>query len=132
MIIAFPIIILLITTSLLVAKPVLYSNPVIPSPSNCNAPPYPSDCETPDPGVIWLEDYKIWLVVTTTADGNGVFRMHTSSDLVNWESKGFIWPNISSEGRPSWGIGSWFAPEIHRVYTSSTACMCIFIPILSD
>ncbi|EDQ92714.1 uncharacterized protein MONBRDRAFT_22630 [Monosiga brevicollis MX1] len=74
-----------------------YQNPVI-------------DSNHPDPGV-YLED-GLYYAVTTSGDDDNSFPILTSSDLVNWTQRGYIFP---SGQQPSWSKLDYWAPEIHRV-----------------
>jgi beta-xylosidase len=70
----------------------LYSNPVIPG-------------DTPDPSVIRVgRDY--WATATSSEWGP-FFPIYHSTDLVNWEQVGSVFPH-----RPAWATGNFWAPEI--------------------
>ena len=90
-----------------------YSNPVLASEVPCLQSD-PAACERADPGVTWDAAGQRWLAVTTTGNRtDGTFAVHASDDLVTWHPRGFVWGGGASRGRPSWGEGNWFAPELH-------------------
>jgi arabinan endo-1,5-alpha-L-arabinosidase len=75
----------------------LYENPVIDS-----------DC--PDPGVLFEDG--LYVLTCTSGDAPAAYPIRTSSDLVTWTSHGHVFP----EGhRPTWAVGDFWAPEIHKV-----------------
>ena len=64
-----------------------------------------------DPGVI--EEGGLWYAVSTGAAADGsVFEIIRSADLVKWTHIGYV---FSAQTRPRWGVGRWWAPEIHRI-----------------
>lgn len=75
----------------------LYDNPV-----------FPQDCA--DPGVI--RDGNQYLAVCTSGGAANAFPIRASTDLVHWSAKGHVFP---SAGKPTWAVGDFWAPEIHKV-----------------
>jgi len=80
----------------LVATATEYRNPVGPG--------------CPDPGVIRVDGAN-GPTFYAACTGNG-FPMHRSTDLVHWQPAGHI---FTTETKPKWGGGNWWAPEIHHV-----------------
>lgn len=67
--------------------------------------------DTPDPGVMWVEEEQLWYAVTTGGGpSTGAFEMRTSPDLGNWTLVGHAMPTT-----PTWAVNSFWAPELHRV-----------------
>ena len=65
----------------------------------------------PDPGVLRLADGS-FVAVTTSNDASNSFPILTSPDLVNWQERGYVFP----EGKqPEWTVSDYWAPEIHEV-----------------
>jgi arabinan endo-1,5-alpha-L-arabinosidase len=86
-----------------------YKNPVIP------------DADTPDPGLAFDAATGAYYAATTTG-GAPCFSLHKSSDLVNWEAIGHMFP-----GAPAWAQASdpaCWAPELH--YVPSTRAWVAF------
>jgi GH43 family beta-xylosidase len=77
----------------------LYINPVVPV-----------DCA--DPGVI--HDGTRYVAACTSGGAANAFPIRTSTNLVDWSLAGHIFP---STGKPTWAMGDFWAPEIHRVGT---------------
>lgn len=71
----------------------LFANPVVAT-----------DC--PDPGVVF--DGTQYVMACTGGD----YALRTSPDLVHWTPAGTI---FAAGRRPSWAVGDFWAPEIHRV-----------------
>ena len=91
-----------------------YTNPVLAATCATGSPPstWPgSGCEQPDPGLARPVVGGRWVALTTTQDSNRTFARHSSDDLASWRDEGSVW---DSRTRPAWGIGSWFAPELHQ------------------
>jgi beta-xylosidase len=67
--------------------------------------------DAPDPGVLLYKG--VYYVVTTSGNAAAAFPIRTSTDLVNWTFRGFVFP----EGKlPAWASQrSFWAPEIHLV-----------------
>ena len=99
--------------------------------SPCDALPEPeppthqnplTDSPCADPGAIrWerpgvdacgppLVDY--WMACTGKGDGGGIYRLYHSTDLVDWEPAGSVFP---PGHEPAWVGAQTWAPEIHRV-----------------
>jgi len=93
---------LLLLESVLAAPALLakyYSNPVV-------------DEDCPDPGVVY---YNGTYYVATTTDYNSVpnkFPIRSSTDLVNWQLVGYIFPKGKA---PVWSVEDYWAPEIHVI-----------------
>ena len=80
--------------SLSQAADVFYANPVIPG-------------DHPDPSIIRVgKDY--WATATSSEWGPQFPLLH-STDLVNWDLTGAVFPH-----RPSWAVGNFWAPEISQ------------------
>ena len=114
-----PGLLLAIAAAVVVHHPPSYTNPVLraaqPSAHACLQGD-PSGCERPDPGVTWDPAQRAWLAVTTSINStNGTFATHASDDLVSWHARGFVWGPGAAAGRPRWGVGNWFAPELHQL-----------------
>jgi beta-xylosidase len=75
----------------------LYANSVIPE-----------GCA--DPGVLRVAD--TYYVVCTSNNAADAFPIRTSTDLVHFTRRGYIFP---SQMKPTWASGNFWAPEIHRV-----------------
>lgn len=75
----------------------LYANPVVPA-----------DC--PDPGV--ARDGDTYVMACTSGGAPDAYPIRTSTDLVHWTPRGFVFP---AARRPAWASGDFWAPEIHRV-----------------
>jgi arabinan endo-1,5-alpha-L-arabinosidase len=75
----------------------LYENPVIAG-----------GCA--DPGVLRVDD--TFYVACTSGNAPSGFAIHTSSDLVKFTYANHIFP---SGHKPSWAIGDFWAPELHRI-----------------
>ena len=74
--------------------PAEYTNPVIPG-------------DHPDPSIIRVgKDY--WATATSSEWGPEFPLLH-STDLVNWEQTGSVFPH-----RPFWAVGNFWAPEISQ------------------
>ena len=92
---------LLVAASVFTGRPALaadpaagYTNPVIPG-------------DHPDPSIIRVgKDY--WATATSSEWGPEFPLLH-STDLVNWEQTGAVFPH-----RPFWAVGNFWAPEITR------------------
>lgn len=63
----------------------------------------------PDPSL--LRDGDQWLMTCTGRRGDNIYPIHTSSDLRTWRRAGFI---FTSETRPTWAAGHYWAPELRR------------------
>ncbi|HZI30959.1 MAG TPA: family 43 glycosylhydrolase [Candidatus Binatia bacterium] len=74
------------------AAPVYYQNPVIPG-------------DHPDPSIIRVGN-DFWATCTSSEWGPQFPLLH-STDLVNWELTGPVFPH-----RPDWAVGNFWAPEI--------------------
>ncbi len=66
-----------------------------------------------DPGV--LRDGDTYVVACTSGGAADAFPLHTSTDLVHWRPAGAALP---ASARPSWAVGDFWAPEVHRVGSS--------------
>ena len=72
-------------------------------------------CGYGDPAVLKVDDG--WVLVATSNDAPDAFPILHSADLINWEHKGFVFP----EGQaPSWTatgrrVADFWAPEMQRV-----------------
>ncbi len=78
------------------AADVFYENPVIPG-------------DHPDPSIIRVgRDY--WATATSSEWGPQFQLLH-STDLVNWEPTGVVFPR-----RPAWAKGNFWAPEISQYH----------------
>jgi beta-xylosidase len=62
---------------------------------------------TPDPSI--LRYRKSYYLVNTSGGPKNVFSIRKSSDLVNWERIGPVFPRA-----PKWTAGTYWAPELHR------------------
>lgn len=69
-----------------------YTNPVLPG-------------DHPDPSIIRVGN-DFWATSTSSEWGPQFFLQH-STDLVNWEIAGVVFPH-----RPAWAVGNFWAPEI--------------------
>ena len=68
----------------------------------------------PDPGVLYNPyDHRYW-VATTSGDNPDAYAIHSSSNLINWTAKGYVFPQASA-GRPAWAVSDFWAPELHLV-----------------
>lgn len=65
------------------------------------------DC--PDPGVTRDGDGYL-LTCTSSAEDGPAFPLFRSTDLLTWDEIGSVFPD-----RPSWAIGDFWAPELHRI-----------------
>jgi beta-xylosidase len=114
-----PGVLLAIAAAVVVHQPPSYTNPVLraaQSSAHACLQGDPSGCERPDPGVTWDPAQRAWLAVTTSINStNGTFATHASDDLVSWRARGFVWGPGAAAGRPRWGVGNWFAPELHQL-----------------
>ncbi|MGE0327372.1 MAG: glycoside hydrolase family 43 protein [Polyangiaceae bacterium] len=72
----------------------LYANPVV-------------DVDCPDPGVM-LDGDTYYMACTPGPK----YPLRSSKDLVHWQSEGSV---FSDATKPSWGTGSFWAPELHKV-----------------
>jgi len=99
----------------------VYKNPVLPG-------------DFPDPSVIRVGD-EYW-ATATTSEWAPHFPILHSTDLVNWELVGTIFPEM-----PSWAVGNFWAPEISEdngtyyvYYTAREAggSLCVAVATASD
>jgi len=63
-----------------------------------------------DPGV--LRDGERWYLTCTGGSGGNQYPIYASSDLVDWERVGWIFPAGSA---PAWASGNFWAPELHAI-----------------
>lgn len=87
----------------------MYQNPLVPSPNN-----------SPDPGAYVAWEDGLYYVATTSEDDTQRFPIRVSSDLVNWNLTGYIFPP-KSPGAPTWAVSDFWAPEIHVVNGTTLA-----------
>merc|ERR1739838_1090492 len=73
-----------------------YTNPVV-------------NADHPDPGVLSLPDNAGYVVVSTGVFNGNAYPIMFSTDLVNWQQRGFVFPSGSW---PVWATGYMWAPEI--------------------
>ncbi|MEZ4226586.1 MAG: glycoside hydrolase family 43 protein [Polyangiaceae bacterium] len=78
----------------------LYANPVVAT-----------DC--PDPGVL-----RVANTFLMTCTPGHAFPIYSSTDLVSWTKVGTI---FDDQTKPSWGAGSYWAPELHQIGTNYVA-----------
>lgn len=72
----------------------------------------------PDPGALRLPDGSGFVVVATS-DANEQaprFPILFSRDLVNWEPRGFVFPQ---DAWPAWASADFWAPELHVIPTQA-------------
>ncbi len=74
------------------AADVFYSNPVLPG-------------DHPDPSIIRVG--KDFWATSTSSEWGPQFVLQHSTDLVNWEPMGAVFPH-----RPEWAVANFWAPEI--------------------
>ncbi|MEZ4232448.1 MAG: glycoside hydrolase family 43 protein [Polyangiaceae bacterium] len=75
----------------------LFANPVV-------------DVDCPDPGV--MRDGDTYYMACTPGPK---YPMRSSKDLVHWQREGNVFTDAT---KPSWGTGSFWAPELHKVGSS--------------
>lgn len=79
-----------------------------------------------DPAVLWVPEERAWYMVVTSNDAPDAFPICRSSDLIDWEHVGFVFPQAA---KPEWAqdgptVSDFWAPELHKVGNEYLVCFC--------